>query len=162
MRKVQLLACLVLGCSTSTPSNPSATIDASLTEVLPSDDASAAPVDAGPLWQPCEPADPESCPTDFECFPAHTAPVDAFHECVIACSDGGAPLCIESGGSCDCPLSVTGSPGDCSPGNDAGAVTVCAPAGDGGPNGNIEVDDASAPYDPDANAGSDASDAGPG
>jgi hypothetical protein len=162
MRKVLLLACVTLGCSTATPSNPSAGIDASLTEVVPSDDASAAPVDAGPLWQACEPADPASCPAGFECFPGHTSPVDAFHECVFACDDGGAPLCSASGGSCDCPLSVSGGPGDCSPGNDAAAVTVCAPAGDAGPNGNIEVDDTGAPYDPDASERSDASDAGPG
>jgi hypothetical protein len=155
MRREALLACALVGCSNSGGVATVVGEDASL--VVPAEDASSPSVDAGPLWQHCQPANPASCPAGLECFPAHTAPVDAFDTCVFGCADGGGPSCALSGGTCACALSVTGGPGDCSEGNDAGAVTVCVPSGDGVPAGDNMIEDAGEPPDdagaPDASAG---------
>jgi hypothetical protein len=111
-------------------------------------------VDAGPLWQTCNPVTPSSCPTGFECLAAHTAPVDAYGTCVFTCAGASGPACTLSGGVCACPYPFAsgGPPGDCSAGNDAGEVTVCAPAGDGGPAGTNQLEDTGAPP-ADADAG---------
>ncbi len=109
----------------------------------------SAPVlpDAGPLWQKCNPITPTSCPTGLECLGAHTAPVDAYGTCVFTCAGSSGPACTLSGGVCACPYPYAsgGPPGDCSAGNAGGEVTVCAPAGDGGPTGNNELMDTGAP-----------------
>ena len=110
--------------------------------VVPSEDAGApAPVDAGPLWQTCDPASPGSCPSGRECLGAHTSPVDAYGTCVFTCAGANEPLCAASGGTCACPT-VGYGPGSCSVGNEAGEVTVCAPFGEGGAPGTNEVEDA--------------------
>jgi hypothetical protein len=155
MRREALLACALVGCASSGSVAPIGGGDASL--FVAAEDASSPAIDAGPLWQRCEPASPASCPAGFECFPAHTAPVDAFDTCVFTCADGGEASCALRGGTCACALSVTGGPGDCAEGNDAGAVTVCAPAGDGVPAGDNVLEDSGAPPE---DAG--ASDAGAG
>jgi hypothetical protein len=113
--------------------------------VVQEDAGASAPADAGPLWQSCNTGVPASCPSGLECLGVHTTPVDAYARCVFTCAGNDEPLCAVSGGVCACPLppgSVTGPPGDCSTGNDAGAVTVCVPAGDAGASGNNEVEDA--------------------
>jgi len=109
-----------------------------------------APVDAGPLWEPCDPSNAASCPSGLTCLGEHTAPVDAYGTCVFSCAGSNGPACTLSGGTCACPHGT--SAGDCSAGNEAGAVTVCVPAGDGGVTGTNE-EDSSAPVPTDSGGG---------
>jgi hypothetical protein len=162
MRHAWLCTLALCACSNgSSATTPSQRGDASLTEIVPGDDASVASVDAGPLWRACSPANPASCPAGFECFPSHTSPIDAIDTCVFACADGGETQCLASGGTCACGMAPNGAPGDCSLGNDGGYVTVCVPAGDAGPSGD-NVGDASLPVLPDASDEGGLADAGPG
>jgi hypothetical protein len=145
----QLFVALALaGCSNGgTP--PAAPEDASLADVAAPEDSAPAPmpVDAGPLWQRCNPASAASCPSGFECFPSHTSPIDAYGTCVFTCAGSSEPACALAGGTCACPLTATDAAGDCSEGNEAGTITVCVPAGDAGPSGDNQLEDAAAPPD---------------
>jgi hypothetical protein len=98
-------------------------------------------VDAGPLWEACDPSDPASCPDGLECLLEYTSPEDAYGKCVFSCAGANGPACALSGGICACPSVTLGGQGDCSAGNDAGAVTVCVPAGEGGVTGNNQLED---------------------
>ncbi|MGO9712278.1 MAG: hypothetical protein ACLQBL_25675 [Polyangiaceae bacterium] len=154
-RAAEFFALALLGCSNSGGAS-AVPEDASIPYDAATEDVAAPPVDAGPLWQPCQPANPASCPPGYECFPGHTAPVDTFHTCVFSCAGASGPLCSLSGGTCACPLAMNGGPGDCSEGNDAGAVTVCVPFEEGGPPGNNEIEDAAETvYDSATDAGAD-------
>jgi hypothetical protein len=106
-----------------------------------------APVDAGPLWQPCTPSNPASCPSGLTCLAAHTFPTDAYGRCVFACSGDNGPACALDDGTCACPLTggAGSAPADCSPGNDAGSVTVCIPAGDASVSGTNQLPDSGPP-----------------
>jgi hypothetical protein len=134
----------LVGCSGNGSTEGDAGEDAS-TPFVEDDAGAPAPVDAGPLWQRCDPSIPGTCPSGLECLNAHTSPVDAYGTCVFSCAGESLASCSLSGGTCACPSPVGlvgNAPGDCSAGNDAGAVTVCVPAGDGGVSGNNEIDDA--------------------
>jgi hypothetical protein len=137
----------LLACSSSESGGDDGGMDAPYPLFDAAEASPPPPVDAGPLWQPCAPSNAASCPSGLECLGVHTAPVDAYGTCVFTCAGSNGPACTLSGGTCACPLtSAGGPPGDCSAGNEAGAVTVCAPAGDGGPSGNNEVEDTGAPF----------------
>jgi hypothetical protein len=99
-------------------------------------------IDAGPLWETCDPSDPASCPDGLECLLEHTSSPDAYAKCVFSCAGANGPACALSGGICACPSVNIGGEGDCSAGNDAGAVTVCVPAGDAASvTGNNQLED---------------------
>lgn len=112
-------------------------------------------MDAGPLWEKCDPSNVASCPSGLECFGGHTSPFDAYGLCVFSCAGASGPSCALSGGTCACPETPAGDAGDCSAGNAAGLVTVCVPAGDAGPSGDNQIDDAGAPAAIDASDASD-------
>ncbi len=119
--------------------------DAPLFEADAAEASSLTPVDAGPLWQTCNPLNIASCPSGLECLGVHTTPVDAYGTCVFSCAGASGPSCTLSGGTCVCPLTYADTPGDCSEGNDAGDVTVCVPASDAGVPGNNQLEDTGAP-----------------
>ena len=99
-------------------------------------------IDAGPLWESCDPSNVASCPSGLECFGAHTSPSDVYGKCVFTCAGASGPACALSDGTCACPLTSSGGAGDCAAGNAAGSVTVCVPAGDAGPSGENQIEDA--------------------
>ena len=61
-------------------------------------DESAPPVNAGPLWESCDPTTPASCPAGLECLAQHTSPVDAYGTCVFSCAGSGGPSCAPAAG----------------------------------------------------------------
>jgi hypothetical protein len=125
---------LLAACSSSSSgaSGADASVDAG-------GDSPMVPIDAGvpfvpglpsPFFQACSSAGAADCPDAMICFTGHTSPIDVYDECTVECVGDNAALCTVSGGSCVCPSTTAGQPGDCSAGNDAGLLTVCAPLDD--------------------------------
>jgi hypothetical protein len=117
-------------------------LDASDATLTVSADAGPAVSSGGSLWERCDPSNVASCPAGFECFGGDTSPVNAHGLCVFSCAGGNGSSCILSGGTCACPETPGGAPGDCSSGNATGLVTICVPAGDAGASGENQLEEA--------------------
>jgi hypothetical protein len=135
-----VVALVVAACSTSSSSSssgppPSGTDDAASEAQIPAVDAGSPFVPGTPstFFRGCSPTGAADCPDAFLCFTGHTSPIDVYGECTVECTGNNAALCTVNGGTCVCPVTAAGLPGNCTDGNDAGAVTVCAPLDDAGP-----------------------------